>query len=138
MNKPSLLAIFFIAFFFTVNAANAAEHHSGHGGGSSGGSGEKSCVKARLDNFKPPHLEAVAPGSTFSFMAFNVAKPDQITVTVKTIPVKVTMEDKGSFFLVKGQLPESLNNTVARVDIRVKSDLARCSAEDGWLIKITE
>jgi hypothetical protein len=64
--------------------------------------------------------------------------PDQITVTVKTVPVKVTMEDKGSFFLVKGNYPNHINNTVARVDIRVKSDLARCSAEDGWLIKITE
>ncbi|MDD5412847.1 MAG: hypothetical protein PHF31_15830 [Methylobacter sp.] len=136
MNKPSLLAIFFTAFFFNVNAANAAEHHSGHGGG--GGGSENSCIKPRLDKFFPPHLETAAPGSTFSFMAFNIAKPEQISVTVKTIPVKVTIEDKESFLLVKGTLPESLNNTVARVDIKVDAGSSRCSAEDGWLVKISD
>ena len=138
MNKPSLLATFFTAFFFNVNAANAAEHHSGHGGGSGGGSSENSCIKPRLDKFFPPHLETAAPGSTFSFMAFNVAKPEQISVTVKTIPVKVTIEDKENLLLVKGTLPESLNNTIARVNIKVDTGSSRCSAEDGWLVKISD
>lgn len=138
MNKPSLLAIFFTAFFFNVTAANAAEHHSGHGGGGGGGGGsENSCIKPRLDKFFPPHLESAAPGSAFSFMAFNVAKPEQISVTVKTIPVKVTIEDKESFLVVKGTLPESLSNTIARVNIKVDTGSSRCSAEDGWLVKIS-
>ncbi len=139
MNKPSLPAIFFIALFFNINAANAAEHHSGHGGGGGGGGGsENSCIKPRLDKFFPPHLETAAPGSSLSFMAFNVAKPEQISVTVKTIPVKVTIEDKESFLLVKGTLPESLNNTVARVNIKVDAGSSKCSAEDGWLVKISD
>jgi hypothetical protein len=138
MKTPRLPAIFFIAFFFYVNSANATEHHSGHGGGSGGGSGENPCIKARLANFLPPHLATAAPGSTFSFMVFNVSKPEQITVTVKTIPVKMAIEDKENFFLVKGKLPESLNNTVARIDVKVNAALSRCSAEDGWLVKISD
>lgn len=139
MNKPGLLAIFFIAFFFNVNAANAAEHHSGHGGGSGGGGGgDNSCVKPRLDKFIPPHLANVTPGTAFSFMVFNIPKSKNITVTVKTIPVAVTLEDKGSLILVKGKLPESLNNTMARIDVKVNAEPSRCGAEDGWLVKISD
>ena len=138
MNKSRLLAVFFIVSFFNVGAANATEHHSGHGGGGGGSGSESSCIKAQLTKFIPAHLETVAPGSAFSFMAFNVAKPEQITVTVKEIPVELTFEDKESFYLVKGKLPESLNNTAARINIKVNSKSSRCDAENGWLVKISD
>lgn len=134
MKTPKLLAVFFIASCFST--VNASEHHGGHGGG--GGGGEKSCAKPQLSKFTPAHLASVAPGSAFSFLAFNVAKPEQIQVTVKTIPVEVTTENKDTFFLVKGKLPTDLVNTTARINIKVNSKISRCDVENGWLVKITE
>jgi len=137
MKAPRLLAIFFIFSCFNVSATYASEHHSGHnmagGGGSEGG-----CTKAQLNKFMPANLATVAPGSAFSFWAFNVEKPEQIKVTVKTISVEVTTEDKEAFFIVKGKLPAELVNTTARINIKVTAKNPKCNGENGWLVKITE
>jgi len=137
MKTSRLLAIFFMVSCFNVSAGYAAEHHSGHGA-SSGGGGENACSKPQLTKFLPANLATVAPGSDFSFMALNVSKPEQIEVTVKTIPVEVTTEDKESFYLVKGKLPADLVNTTARINIKVNAKISRCDGESGWLVKITE
>ncbi|MFI3156370.1 MAG: hypothetical protein QX199_09440 [Methylococcaceae bacterium] len=139
MKTPRLLAIFFMVSYFTVSAGYASEHHSGHGAGSGGGGGgENGCLKPQLTKFLPANLATVAPGSAFSFLAFNVEKPEQIKVTVKTIPVEVTTEDKESFYLVKGNLPAELVNTTARINIKVNAKVSRCNGENGWLVKIAE
>ncbi len=139
MKTLRLLALFFIASCFNVDAVNAAEHHSGHGASSGGGGGgENGCLKPQLTKFLPANLATVAPGSGFSFYAFNVEKPEQIKVTVKTIPVEVTTEDKDSFYVVKGKLPAELVNTTARINIKVNAKIPRCNGENGWLVKIAE
>ncbi|MGZ5017281.1 MAG: hypothetical protein ACXV8U_16015 [Methylobacter sp.] len=138
MKTPRLL-LFFIISCFSISAGYAAEHHSGHGGSSgAGGGGESGCVKPQLTKFLPANLATVAPGSAFSFYAFNVEKPEQIKVTVKTIPVEITTEDKESFYLVKGKLPAELVNTTARINIKVNAKIPRCNGENGWLVKIAE
>jgi hypothetical protein len=124
---------------FNISAGYASEHHSGHGASSGGGGGsESACLKPQLTKFLPANLATVAPGSAFSFYAFNVEKPEQIKVTVKTIPVEVTTEDKDSFYVVKGNLPAELVNTTARINIKVNAKVARCNGENGWLVKIAE
>ncbi|WP_333874157.1 hypothetical protein [Methylobacter sp.] len=139
MKTPRLLPLFFIISCFSISTGYAAEHHSGHGGSSgSGGGGENGCVKPQLTKFLPANLATVAPGSPFSFYAFNVEKPEQIKVTVKTIPVEVTTEDKESFYLVKGKLPAELVNTTARINIKVNAKIPRCNGENGWLVKIAD
>jgi hypothetical protein len=138
MKTPRLLAIFFIVSCFNISAANAAEHHSGHNMAGGGGGGETGCLKAQLNKFMPANLATVAPGSTFSFWAFNVEKPEQIKVTVKSIPVEVTTENKEGFYLVKGKLPAELANTAARINIKVIAKNPKCNGENGWLVKITE
>ena len=139
MKTPRLLAIFFMVSYFTVSAGYASEHRSGDGAGSGGGGGgENGCLKPQLTKFLPANLATVAPGSAFSFLAFNVEKPEQIKVTVKTIPVEVTTEDKESFYLVKGNLPAELVNTTARINIKVNAKVSRCNGENGWLVKIAE
>ena len=139
MKTPRLLAIFFMVSYFTISAGYASEHHSGHGASSGGGGGgENGCLKPQLTKFLPANLATVAPGSAFSFLAFNVEKPEQIKVTVKTIPVEVTTEDKESFYLVKGNLPAELVNTTARINIKVNAKVSRCNGENGWLVKIAE
>ncbi|MDO9269998.1 MAG: hypothetical protein Q7T96_12910 [Methylobacter sp.] len=138
MKTPRLLALFFIVSCFNVSAGHAAEHHSGHGASTGGGGGENACLKPQLTKFLPANMATVAPGSAFSFLAFNVEKPEQIKVTVKTLPVEVTTEDKDTFYLVKGKLPAELVNTTARINIKVNAKVSRCNGENGWLVKIAE
>ena len=140
MKKPRLLVIFFIISFFNIGEAYASEHHSGHGGGggSGGGSSAGTCLKPRLGKFLPPHLATVAPESEFSFLAFNIDKPEQIAVTVKNIPVDVTAEFKDPYYLIKGKIPASLVNTAARINIKVSAKSPHCEAENGWLLKIAD
>ena len=140
MKSQRLLTIFFILSCLNISAGYAAEHHSGHGGSSAGGGGgsENTCSKPQLTKFFPANLATVAPGSEFSFMAFHVDKPEQIKVTVKTIPVEVTVEDKQNFYLVKGRLPADLNSTAARINIKVNAKYSRCDGENGWLVKIAD
>ena len=138
MKTTRLLVIFFIIAFFNGGAANASEHHSGHGGGpKSGGAGAAgACGKPHLGKFLPEHLATVVPGSEFSFLAFNIDKPEQISVTVKNIPVEVTAEFKDPFYLIKGKLPASLVDTAARINVKVSAKSPHCEAENGWLLKI--
>jgi hypothetical protein len=140
MKKLKLLTIFFIISFLNSGATIASEHHSGHGGGNKGGggSGASFCEKARVAKFLPPHLATVTPGAEFSFLAFNVERPNQIHVTVKNIPVAVTSELKEPYYLIKGKIPASLFNTVARINIKVDAKSSHCEAEDGWLLKIAD
>lgn len=139
MKTARLRAMIVIVCVSIIQSVYATEHHSGHGGAMGGGGGGRStCQKARLDRFLPAPLATVLPGSAFSFYAFNVDNPEQISVTVKKIPVEVTTEYREPFYVVKGKLPESLNNTAARIDIKVSAKSPHCEAEKGWLIKISD
>lgn len=107
--------------------------HIGHGGG-----GDAACIRAKISRFKPEHLTTVAPGSEFSFAASGSNGPGHIHVSIKQQPVPVTIEDKETFYLVKGKLPENLKNTTIRVSVNLKAKVGKCDAEDGWLIKISD
>jgi hypothetical protein len=140
MKKQKLLGMFFIAYMAHVSAALAAEHHSGHSMSGSGGGAEttSSCLKPHVSKFLPAHLATVSPESAFSFVAFNIHKPENISVTVKKLPVPVTYEFKDPYYLIKGKLPASLKNTVARIDIKVTGKSSHCETENGWLVKIAD
>ncbi len=137
MKKILITLLFtFLAFNYTVNAT---EHHSGHiGGGRNAGAGGGNCSKPKLEKFLPPNMAEVAPGSEFSFVVFNIDKPEQLAVTAKKLPVDIAAEFKDPFYLVTGKLPDSLRNTVARINIKVNAKSNNCEAESGWLVKIAE
>lgn len=136
MRTSKLLVILLSLSLF--NMADAMAGASGHAGHTVGGGGGGSCVKAHVSRFKPGHLATVAPEADFSFMATGIQSPDQIVVTVKTIPVAITAEDKDSFYLVKGKLPAELKNVTARINVKVNAKSPRCDGENGWLVKITD
>jgi len=140
MKTPRLLAIIFMISFFTSGAVTASEHHSGHGGGKSGGGGSSagSCGKPQLGKFLPPHLATIAPEGKFTFLVFNIDKPEQVAVTVKNMPVEVTAEFKDPYYLFTGKMPASLVNTAARINVKVSAKSPHCEAEDGWLLKISD
>ena len=138
MKQNKLLGLFFMIACLNSGAINASEHHSGHGGGARGSSTPSTCEKARLNKFLPPHLATVVPEAEFSFLVFNIDKPEQVSVTVKNIPIDFTAEFKDPFYLIKGKLPASLVNTAARINIKVSAKSSHCEAEDGWLLKIAD
>ncbi|MGR8981374.1 MAG: hypothetical protein ACU84H_14955 [Gammaproteobacteria bacterium] len=138
MKKRCSLVMFIIICFLSAKASVASEHHSGHGAMTGGGGGRSSCSKPRLDRFAPAPLATVSPGAEFSFYAFNIDDPKNIAVTAKQIPVEVTSEYREPFYIIKGKLPDSLKNTSVRINIQVSSKYARCEAEKGWLIKVSE
>lgn len=135
MKNLKLVTLLFMTFNFT--AAYAVDH-SMHGGSKGGSSSASSCEKPVLAKFLPVNLAEVAPQSEFSFRVLNIHSPEQITVTVKNIPVAIAADFKDPFYTVTAKLPESLRNTVARINIKVDGKSAHCEAENGWLVKITE
>jgi len=108
--------------------------HIGHGGGS----GDGACIRAKISRFKPEHLATVAPGSEFSFAASGSNGPGHIHVSIKQHPIPITIEDKDTFYLVKGKLPEDIKSTTVRISVSLKSKVGKCDAEDGWLLKVSE
>jgi len=140
MKKQKLLSLVFIVNLTLLSTALATEHHSGHNmsAGSGGAETSSSCLKPHVSKFLPAHLATVSPGSSFSFVAFNINKPENISVTVKKLPVTVSYEFKDPYYLIKGKLPASLKNTAARIDIKVTGKSSHCETENGWLIKIAD
>ena len=114
--------------------------HAGHGGGTGGGGwgDELACFKARISHLKPERLAEVPPGAPFSFMVSGSNGPGHIHVTIRQEPVPVTVEDKETFYLVKGNLPPGIKNEIVRISIKAKAKLSKCDAEDGLLLKVTE
>ena len=139
MKKIKLLALFSIVSLLTSTTINASEHHSGHGGGMSGGGGTtSSCCKPNLGKFLPPHLSTVVPEAEFSFLVFNIDKPEQVYATVKNIPVELSAEFRDPYYIFRGKLPAALVNTPARINITVKAKSPHCEAENGWLVIIAD
>ncbi|KAF3977969.1 MAG: hypothetical protein HFP77_04355 [Methylococcales symbiont of Iophon sp. n. MRB-2018] len=101
--------------------------------GSSGG--QKACKKPKFSEFTPVKLTTVSSGAEFSFKASTLTNPDSMVVSVKKQVVEVSITKKSTGFEVKGTLPDSLQNTYARIDIKA-SGINNCPANDGWLLKI--
>ena len=136
MNKTLLASV---VVLFSINTAQAAMDHSQHKGAGKhkmdmGGM----CQKPVLSNFSTANLAEVAPNSEVSFRVANIENPDLVTVTIKNIAVELNSEYKEPYYEMKVKLPESLHNTVARINIKVNGKMSHCEAEGGWLVKILE
>jgi len=96
------------------------------------------CKKPKFYKFDPIQKKGVVevpPGSKFSFHASNYTKPETIEVAVKKIKTPVEVENRQSFLIVRGRLPESLTNTFTRISIKGTAELG-CKKKGGWLVKI--
>lgn len=138
MRFSNILAILLTLGFYNTAWAQSTEGHSGHGGGSGGASNEVSCIKAKISRYNPEHLSTVAPGSEFSFAVSGSNGPGHIHVSIRDQPVDVSVEDKETFYLVKGKLPADLKNQTVRLSIKAKAKVGKCDANDGLLLKVTE
>lgn len=110
--------------------------HGGHGGMRSSEDG--GCLNAKISRYTPEHLTTVKPGSDFSFAVSGSNGPGHIHVSIKQEPVAVQVDDKDTFYWVKGKLPENLKNTVVRISVKAQAKVSKCDAEGGWLLKVSE
>ncbi|GAW86123.1 conserved hypothetical protein [Bathymodiolus platifrons methanotrophic gill symbiont] len=124
MNINKLIMVFIL----TVFSSNLLAYGSSS-------SSKKACTKPKFTQFTPPHLAVVAVQSEFSFQASMLTNPDTIKVSVKKIPVEVTINKENNAYSVSGKLPESLTGTYARIKIDANGT-NNCKGSDGWLLNI--
>ncbi len=118
---------YFLVFLLLTASTSALAY------GSSGGS--RACKPPTFSKQTPPKSSVVPPGAPFSVIV-SKARRSSIAVTVKGIPVDVSVtEQKNGQLLVEGSIPESLNDTHARIQVSAKTD-SGCTKSDGWLIKV--
>jgi len=136
----SILIILLATGFSSAAWSQSTEsQHSGHrGGGSGGANNDIACIRAKITRFKPEHLSTVAPGAEFSFAASGVVSPNHIHVNIRQTPMLITVEDKDSFYLVKGHLPDDIKNTSVRITAKARAKVSKCDAEEGWLLHVGE
>jgi len=101
-------------------------------------SSSKACSKPEFSQFVPAENASIAAGSSFSFFASANTYPTTIKVTVKGLPVELTVTPKeGAGFQVKGTLPKSLTNDFARISISAEAQ-KNCKGDGGWLVNIAK
>jgi len=127
------------SLLLTGHAIAQSNPHAGHGSnGGSSGNQDAPCIKAKISNFLPGHLQSVSPGSEFSFMVSGNNGPGHIHVTIRDQPIQLTVENKDTFYLAKGRLPNEIKNETVRISVSAKAKVSKCDADTGWLLKVSE
>lgn len=103
--------------------------------GGSSSSSQKACKKPKFTHFTPAHLTTVESGTVFSLHASALTNPKSIVVSVKKQAVNVRIVKKNNGYKISGNLPHTLQNTYARINIKGTGS-NNCKASDGWLLKI--
>ena len=133
--KISKTIYLIMGLLFSNSLYAQSNPHAGHGGSSNQ---DSACIKAKVSNFNPGHLETVKPGSTFSFMVSGSNGPGHIHVTIREQTIKLDVESKDTFYLVTGRLPAEIKNETIRISVSAKSKVSKCDADTGWLLKISD
>ncbi|MFI3223354.1 MAG: hypothetical protein QX191_10010 [Methylococcaceae bacterium] len=101
-------------------------------------SSSKSCTKPEFSQFIPAENSTIAAGASFSFLASANTYPTTIKVTVKGLPVELSITPKDAAgFLVKGTLPKALHDDFARISINAEGQ-KNCKGDGGWLVNIAK
>ena len=134
MQITKLLALLLTMLFCNAGWGQAMPSHGGHGSGGD----DSACIKAKITRFKPEHLSTVAPGAEFQFAVSGSNGPGHIHVSIRQEPVPLTVENKDTFYLVKGKLPDTIKNEMVRISVKAKSKFTKCDADEGVLLKVSE
>lgn len=124
MNTIKLLTVLML----TVFSANVFAYGSSS-------SSKTACKKPKMGQFTPADRAVVVAESEFSFITSALTNPESIEVSIKKQPVTVTITQEGNAYRVTGELPATLQDTYARVNIKATGTNG-CKASDGWLLKI--
>ena len=123
--------LFIILVLMLVSSAGWA-----YGGGSS--SSTKACTKPKFSDFTPAENADVPAGASFAFTASANTNPNSIKVTVKGLPVDLSITPKKTGnFEVTGVLPATIKGDYARIAI-VGEAPNNCHGNAGWLVKVSD
>ncbi len=137
MPIPKIL-ISLLAISISSSVSAQSNPHAGHGGSGASGNNDAACIKAKISNFTPAHLATIAPGGEFSLAVSGSNGPGHIHISIREKPIKVSVENKDTFYLVKGNLPPEIRNETVRISVSAKSKISKCDADGGWLLKVSE
>lgn len=129
------IAFTLIALGFSSSVWSQSQH-GGHTGGSS--SRDSGCIKAKVSNFQPANMETIAPSGEFSAFVSGSNGPGHIHVTIRNQAINVSVENKDTFYVVKGKLPTEIRNETVRISISAKAKNSQCDSDTGWLLKVSE
>ena len=130
--KGLKIGILFGAMFFT---GSALAYNAGNI--------ENSCVMPTFRNFVPaeqvkggpvPEVEAE---SVVQFSVHRGADLSTVRVEVRDLKLKLDIDDRNTYGIVKIKLPPELNGKYARLNLyAISQSAANCEGKGGWLIKI--
>jgi len=121
-----IAAMFFTGPAFAYNAGNTAVR----------------CVEPIFRDFIPAEQVKGGPVSETdaeSVITFAVhRKPDPTTIRaeVKGIKLKLEIDHRNIYSVVKAKLPPELSGKYARVNLYATAQKGGCKSKDGWLFKV--
>ncbi len=110
----------------------------------SGGKPTVTCMEPIYRDFIPaqqvkgqpvPEVEA---GSVIGFSVHRKPDPTTIRAEVKDLKLKLDIDHRNTFTIVKATLPPELNGKYARINIYAMAQKGECKSKDGWLIKVKD
>lgn len=120
-------AMFFTGSAFAYNAGNV----------------EEKCPLPTFRDFIPAEqvkggpVPEVDAESVVQFSVHRGADLTTIRAEVRDLKLKIDVENRNSYGIVKIKLPPELNGKYARINLyAISQSAANCEAKDGWLIKI--
>ncbi len=108
------------------------------------GNTSERCVEPVFRDFIPAEHkrgEPVPEVEAESVVGFSVhRKPDPTTIRaeVRDIKLKLDVEHRNIFSIVKIKLPPELNGKYARINLYAIAQKGECKSKDGWLIKVKD
>ena len=106
------------------------------------GNTEGRCVAPIFRDFIPAEqvkggpLPVVEAESVIGFSVHRKPDPTTIRAEIKDIKLKVDVDHRNIYSVVKIKLPPELNGKYARINVYAKAQKGDCKSKDGWLIKI--
>jgi len=120
-------ALFFTGSAFAYNAGNVAEK----------------CPLPVFRDFIPAEqvkggpVPEVDAESVVQFSVHRGADLTTVRAEVRDLKLKLDIDDRNTYGIIKIKLPPELNGKYARINLYAISQSAgNCEAKDGWLIKI--
>lgn len=119
-------AMFFAGSAFAYNAGNVTEK----------------CVGPIFRDFIPAEqvkggpVPEVDAESVVTFMVHRKPDPTTIRAEVKDIKLKLNVEHRNIYSIVKTKLPAELSGKYARINLYATAQKGGCKSKDGWLIKV--
>lgn len=129
----SLFTIIILGAFFT---GSAFAYNVGNAG--------KDCKLPRFSDFNPikksktTPVPEIGPESEVSYRVSGYADITTIRAQAKKIKLKLDIEDRKSFYIVRIKLLPEFTGKYVRINLWANAQTGGCLAKGGWLMKVNK